>query len=163
MFKVFFSRNLRVGPPLEHEHRFAVLVDSRQPNPGQILQHPLYRELAAETTSAQPSPRRQLLDHSQDAALRVPLDDWTENRDYRDPFAAASASYDHRWMACKLPVEARGKPTGVLVIVQESHDEIIGNPLGQLRHGLLILSLVTLGLAGAMVAPLWVIILRLVR
>jgi hypothetical protein len=66
-------------------------------------------------------------------------------------------------MASKLPVEVRGRPTGLYVVVQESHDEIIGHPLGQLRHGLLILSLVTLGLAGAMVAPLWVIILRLVR
>jgi hypothetical protein len=127
------------------------------------LQHPLYRELSTETTSEQPSPRRQLLDHSQDAALRVPLDDWTENSDYRDPFAAVSEQYDHRWMASKLPVEVRGRPTGLYVVVQESHDEIIGHPLGQLRHGLLILSLVTLGLAGAMVAPLWVIILRLVR
>jgi uncharacterized protein YbaR (Trm112 family) len=148
---------------LASDHRFAVLVDSRRPNPGQILQHPLYRELSTETTSEQPSPRRQLLDHSQDAALRVPLGEWTENSDYRDPFAAVSAQYDHRWMASKLPVEVRGRPTGLYVVVQESHDEIIGHPLGQLRHGLLILSLVTLGLAGAMVAPLWVIILRLVR
>lgn len=150
---------------LSAEHRFAVLVDARLPNPGQILQHPLYHELEDENQGAgdAPSLRRQLLDRSQEPAMRVALGDWTEQHDYHDPFAAASRKYDHRWMASKLPVQARGQPTGLYVVVQESHDEIIGTPLGQLRRGLVLLSLVTLGLAGAMVAPLWVIILRLVR
>lgn len=143
--------------------KFAVLVDSRPPNAGQILQHPLYNMLSDASANDQPSPRRQLLDHSQDANLRVASGDWLLNDHYRDPFAQARASYDHRWLAARLPVEIRGEPTGLYVIVQESYDEIIGEGLGNLRQGLTLLSLATLGLAAAMVVPAWVMILRLVR
>lgn len=135
---------------------FAVLVDNRAPNPGQILQHPLYQQY-------EPARRRELLDHSQDAAMRVSDASWTLDDRYRDPFSAADTSYDHRWLAARLPVEARGGPTGLSVIVQESYDDIIGDGLGSLRRGLMLLSLVTLGLAAAMVVPAWVMILRLVR
>jgi serine/threonine protein kinase len=150
-----------VDVPLEQ--RFAVLIDSRPPNDGQILQHPLYHELPATPGGQATSSRRQLLDHSQDANMRVASGDWTVSDSYRDPFAAADVAYDHRWLAARLPVEARGRPTGLFVIVQESYDEMIGDGLGNMRRGLTLLSLVTLGLAAAMVVPAWVMILRLVR
>lgn len=49
------------------------------------------------------------------------------------------------------------------VIVQESYDETIGRPLDELRRGLIVLSLITLGLSAAVIVPLWGIVLRLVR
>lgn len=136
--------------------RFAVLVDAREPNAGQILQHPLYH-------LPQEARRRELLDHSQDAAMRVSQTKWIVDGAYRDPFGAADAQYDQRWLAARLPVKVRGRETGLSVIVQESYDEIIGDGLAGMRSGLTVLSLVTLGLAAAMVVPAWVIILRLVR
>jgi hypothetical protein len=147
-------RQRETGVP--SEHRFAVLTDAREPQPGQVLQHPLYNRLDAKA-------QRDLLDHSQDAALRVPAGKWELDDHYRDPFAAASTDYDQRWLAARLPVEVRGQPTGLFVIVQESYDEVIGNGLDSLRSGLLLLSLVTLGVAAAMVVPAWVVILRMVR
>lgn len=143
---------------------FAVLFDSRPPNPGQVLQHPLYRELSAEPAiDGSLSPRRQLLDQSQTEAFRVSVDDWILDDDYHDPFAPAGEKYQKRYLAGKLPVQARGRDTGLFVVVQESYDAIIGQALLQMRRGLILLSLATLGLAAAIVAPLWVIILRLVR
>jgi hypothetical protein len=146
------------------DHRFAVLLDSRGSHAGQILQHPLYYEVAgAKVAPTDLTQRRLLLDHSQDADMRVASGDWVVNDNYRDPFATADEHYDRRWLAARHPVEVRGRPTGLHVLVQESYDEIIGSGLGKLRSGLTLLSLVTLGLAAAMVVPAWVIILRLVR
>ena len=68
-----------------------------------------------------------------------------------------------RWLAGQWPVEARGEATGLAVIVQERYDQIIGQPLAQMRRGLVLLSLITLGLSTAVIVPLWGIILRLVR
>lgn len=145
------------------DNRFAVLVDSRSPNPGQILQHPLYSALSSEAAEGETSPRRHLLDRSQEPAMRVELGDWVTNPHYRDPFGQASAAYDQRWLAAKLPVEVDGKPTGLYVIVQEGYDQIIGDRLEQMYRALATMSLLTLGLGGAVVISAWVIILRLVR
>jgi hypothetical protein len=134
--------------------RFAVLVDARPPAPGQILQHPLYHEAAA---------RRGMLDQAEKAALRAPGGDWQRDARYRDPFAPLDPRYDQRWLAARWPVEARGAPTGLNVIVQENYDQVIGSGLDQMRRGLALLSLVTLGLAAAMVIPAWIVILRMVR
>lgn len=152
------------SPLPDDAHSFAVLFDSRPPNPGQILQHPLYRELSAETAPGMSvSPRRQLLDQSQTPEFRVPVGDWMQDDRYRDPFAAAHVQYQERFLASKLPVQVRGRDSGLYVIVQESYDAIIGQALLQMRRGLILLSLATLGLVAAVVVPLWIIILRLVH
>lgn len=140
----------------------AVLIDSRPPNEGQVIQHPLYSELADNTVSGGMN-RRQLLDQSTAAHLRVPLRDGETSTSYRDPFGKVQPRYQQRWLAAQLPVDARGKHTGLSIIVQESYDDMIGQPLSQLRRGLVLLSLVTLALASAVIVPLWAVILRLVR
>lgn len=136
---------------------FAVLVDSREAHQGQVLQHPLLNELDE-------SPRRELLDRSQtELSLRVPTSGGMFAANYRDPFGAVGPKYDKRWLAGRMPVNVRGIDTGLSVIVQESYDLSIGQPLAQLRRGLVLLSLVTFGLASAVIVPLWGVILRLVR
>ena len=62
-----------------------------------------------------------------------------------------------------MPVKVRGNDTGLSVIVQESYDTIIGQPLSQMRQGLILLSVISFGLSAAVIVPLWGIILRLVR
>jgi hypothetical protein len=147
------------------DSRFAVLVDSRPAHEGQILQHPLLHELDDQQPDGQTaSPRRRLLDRSQqEPALRVSSAAGALDDAYRDPFGAVHPKYDRRWLADRLPVQVRGRDTGLSVIVQESYDEIIGRPLAQMRRGLILLSLITLGLSAAVIVPLWGIVLRLVK
>lgn len=82
---------------------------------------------------------------------------------YRDPFGAVSSKYARRWPAGRMPVRVRDNETGLSVIVQESYDKIIGQPLSQMRQGLILLSLITFGFSAAVIVPLWGVILRLVR
>jgi len=146
------------------DNSFAVLVDSRDPHHGQILQHPLYNELDDQPGAGEAvSPRRDLLNRSRDEPLRVAQSDWTRDANYRDPFAGESSHYNQRWLAGQLPVKVRGADTGLSVIVQESYGQIIGQPLREMRRGLILLSLATLALSAAVIIPLWVMILRMVR
>jgi serine/threonine protein kinase len=155
----------------EVDSSFAVLVDSRTTHQGQILQHPLLQELddspatrARSEGSTSPSRRRLLLDRSQrERSLRADLGESMLQSAYRDPYGQIDDKYNARWLAAQWPVTARGAPTGLSVIVQEHYDQTIGQPLAQMRRGLFLLSLVTLGLATAVIVPLWGIILRLVR
>ena len=62
-----------------------------------------------------------------------------------------------------LPVKIGGTDSGLDVIVQENYRQTIGQPLADLRRGLILLSLVTLGLSASVIVPLWGVILRLVR
>lgn len=144
---------------------FAVLVDSRAAQQGQILQHPLLNELDDQRPPSKTvSPRRELLDRSQkEPPLRVSSRTGMNDANYRDPFGAVSPKYGKRWLAGRMPVKVRGNETGLSVIVQESYDKIIGQPLSQMRQGLILLSLITFGLSAAVIVPLWGIILRLVR
>ena len=82
-----------------------------------------------------------------------------------DPWLALLVDpyYRQRWLAGQQPVMARGKDTRLRVIVQESYDALIGQPLTDLRSGLILLSLATLLLSAAVIIPLWTLILRLVR
>jgi hypothetical protein len=139
-------------------NRFAVLIDSRPAHAGQILQHPRYSEL-----EQQPAARKELLAHSGEEALRV-QGRWTWHDDYRDPLEQQpSGGKKQRWLASRLPVKIGGTDSGLDVIVQESYDQIIGQPLGDLRRGLILLSVITLGLSASVIVPLWGVILRLVR
>lgn len=149
------------------ELSFAVLIDSRPAHRGQILQHPLLNELEDGPRNAglrEASPRRQLLDRAQrEPQLRAAIGERELQADYRDPYGLIAGKYDVHWLAGQWPVKARGEETGLAVIVQESYDQIIGQPLAQMHRGLMLLSLITLGLATAAIVPLWGIILRLVR
>ena len=138
--------------------RFAVLIDSRPAHAGQILQHPRYSEL-----EQQPAARKELLAHSVEKALRV-QGNWTWHDDFRDPLEQQhSGAEKQRWLASRLPVKIGGADSGLDVIVQESYRQSIGQPLADLRRGLILLSLVTLGLSASVIVPLWGVILRLVR
>ena len=95
--------------------------------------------------------------------LRAAAQGWTVNAAYRDPLAAIDPQYDRRWLAAQMPVRHQHLDTGLVVIVQESYDQIIGQPLGEMRRGLLLLSLATLLLSAMMIVPLWGLVLRLVR
>ncbi|MBC7853129.1 MAG: protein kinase, partial [Pirellulaceae bacterium] len=120
---------------------FAVLVDSRAAHQGQILQHPLLNELDDQRPAGKSaSPRRELLDRSQkEPPLRVSSRSRMNDANYCDPFGAISPKYEKRWLAGRMPVKVRGNETGLSVIVQESYDQIIGQPLSQMRQGLLLL------------------------
>lgn len=144
---------------------FAVLVDSRADHRGQILQHPLLNELDdLRPADKAVSPRRELLDRSQaESQLRVSDPSGTNDANYRDPFGEVSPKYKKRWLAGRMPVQVRGNDTGLSVIVQESYDNIIGQPLSQMRQGLILLSVISFVLSAAAIVPLWGIILRLVR
>jgi hypothetical protein len=141
-----------------HPARFAVLVDARTAHQGQILQHPRYSALAR-----QPATLQELLGHSTERASRV-AGDWTWLEDYQDPLETPnSAAQRQRWLAARRPVNIRGENGGLDVIVQESYAQAIGEPLAELRRGLILLSLITLGLCAAVIVPLWAVIWRLVR
>jgi hypothetical protein len=138
--------------------RFAVLIDSRPAHQGQILQHPRYSELEQE-----PAARKELLRRSQELARRV-QGQWSWQDDYRDPMEEQKSGADsERWLASRLPVQVRGADSGLAVIVQESYGQTIGQPLADLRRGLILLSLASFGLSAAAIVPLWGLILRLVR
>jgi serine/threonine protein kinase len=139
-------------------NRFAVLIDSRPAHAGQILQHPRYSEL-----EQRPAARKDLLARSAEEALRV-QGNWAWHDDYRDPMEQQpSDAQRQRWLASRQPLKIGGTDSGLYVIVQESYDQTIGQPLADLRGGLILLSLVTLGLSAAVIVPLWGVILRLVR
>lgn len=137
---------------------FAALIHSREgSNQGLIFQHPFIDAL-------DPDARRKLIDRCKtDPDLRVPS--WTVAlmEDYRDPFGRVDSQYARRYLACPMPTYIRGEESGLDVIVQEPYDQVIGQPLIQMRRSMILLGLMTLGLSVAVIVPLWGIILRLVR
>ncbi len=126
-----------VGRPAgSDDSRFAVLVDARKTNRGRILQHPSFNVLDGPA-------RRELLDRSQDEDHAVDLvNGWDIHGDYDltthtnfcDPLAEISQNAE-RWLAAQKPVQVRGQPTGLVVIVQEPYGNLIGGPLGTLKTG----------------------------
>jgi hypothetical protein len=147
------------------EGSFAVLIDTRPRQRGQILQHPFLNELDdRRPDSHTASIRRHMLDRSQgEEQLHVTVRTDALDKNYRDPFGHVNARYAQRWLASRNPVIVRSVDSGLAVIVQESYDQIIGQPLAAMRRGLVLLSLTTLVLSAAAIVPLWAVILRLVR
>jgi serine/threonine protein kinase len=139
----------------EKETRFGVLVDAREANRGQILQHPIYMHPDA-------ARRRELLDRSRDERYAVPETALASSADYRDPFSHEQVDYARRWLVAAAPVRARGQDTGLVVLVQESYDDLIGQALLHLKRTALWLSLATLGLVFALVAPIWSLVTRVI-
>jgi hypothetical protein len=154
----------RADAAADADRTFAVLIDSRPANLGQVLQHPLIR-LPSDAAAAadSDSPRWKRIDSSRSPQHRVRDLAWTELSRYQDPLAGFDGHYNQRWLAAKLPVQVGGRDAGLSVIVQESYGQAIGQPLAELRRGLILLSLITFGLSAAVIVPLWIVILRLVR
>jgi len=148
-------------PGGERASEFAVLVDTREGSEGIILQHPLYDQLLA-TRSERLSEQFQ--------ALRVDLAGWAPSAapevelqaNYRDPLAADSrgSDFNQRWLAAKSPVLARGEKTGLVVVVQQSYRERIGNGFERLDRQVRWLLGASLGLVLALVVPIWSLVFR---
>src|SRR5690606_4280601 len=102
---------------------------------------------------------RAVLDRSQDGRHVVQLDNWTTCHDYYDPLAEVSQR-DERWLAAQQPVEVRGQPTGLVVIVQERYKDLIGGPLGTLKTGVVQISSAILGIILVLFALLWHLVIR---
>lgn len=148
-------------PGSASESEFAVLVDSREGSEGMILQHPLYDQLLAAGAERIPEEFQ---------TRRVDLKDWTPGAaadvelraDYHDPLGLGGLgeNFSQRWLAAKAPVLVRGEPTGLVVIVQQSYRERIGNGLERLDRQVRLLLGASLGLVLALVVPLWAFMLR---
>lgn len=148
-------------PGGEQASEFAVLVDTRDGSEGMILQHPLYDQLLEQKSE-------RLSEQFQ--ALRVDLGGWTSTAaadvqlqaNYRDPLAAdpRGAEFAQRWLAAKSPVLVHGEKSGLVVIVQQSYRERIGNVLERLDRQVRWLLGASLGLVLALVVPIWSIVLR---
>jgi len=145
-----------VGRPVgSSDSRFAVLVDARKTNRGQILQHPSFNNVDG-------SARRELLDRSQEPGFAVELNGWSTCSDYRDPLAEGSHQ-DKRWLAAQQPVEVRGQPTGLAVIVQENYDDLVGSPLRTAKTTLITFSLVPVVLIAGLALILLLLVPRLLK
>ncbi|MCE5301911.1 MAG: serine/threonine protein kinase [Planctomycetaceae bacterium] len=128
--------------------QFAVLVDQRDgDHKGVILQHPRFDELP------------KLADRLKNYRLtddQLP-DVRRRQRDYHDPMSqlAPRGGDARQWLARMEPVRVRGRETGWIVLVQQSYDAAIGEPLGQLKKSLVRDGLIALTLVALVMAGLW--------
>ncbi|MFZ5829451.1 MAG: protein kinase domain-containing protein [Planctomycetota bacterium] len=152
-----------VGRFVELRHgdqQFAVLVDWRDgEHKGVILQHPLYDRLLEE--------EGRVPDRFQDVRLTSELLPDNEHpprqRSYRDPLAkeASGRSYDRQWLARMEPVQARGRDTGWIVIVQEAYDSAIGGTMRQLTADLRWFGMLGLASVLLLMVGLWLLAARM--
>jgi len=140
-------------------HRFAALVDGRPGKfQGLILQHPLFDELAKAGRPLPDSFRER----------RVPIDAKGELniKRFRDPLAdeELGREYEGQWIASAVPVHLVGeeKPSGLVVLVQESYLEVTG-PVRQLGARLVREGVLAIAVAILVTALLWYAVLRLIR
>jgi hypothetical protein len=141
-------------------NQLAVLVDWRDgPNKGLILQHPLFDKLLKEEGRL-PARFKDL----RIGLKSLPVGGEFEKSNYEDPMAAdqSGAAYRGRWLADLAPVEVRGEPTDLLIIVQETHQHAIGDTLEQLQSSLFSVGLIAgVGLM-AITVVLWGFVLRVI-
>ncbi|MEN6557619.1 MAG: protein kinase [Thermoguttaceae bacterium] len=128
--------------------QFAVLVDQRDgDHKGVILQHPRFDELP------------KLADRLKNYRLaddQLP-DVRRRQRDYHDPMSqlAPRGGDARQWLARMESVRVRGRETGWIVLVQQSYDAAIGEPLDQLKKSLVRDGLIALTLVALVMAGLW--------
>jgi len=142
-------------PGADGKNRFAVLVDGRDPNRGQILQHPLFAGLFAKD--------EKIPDRFVEQRFRVALDRLDEtSADYRDPLGQdeVGKQYDKRWLAAKAPIEVRNLPVGWSAVVQDSYDVSIGRTLDELKQSLVASGLLALGLVTLVLTVLWGLVIQ---
>jgi len=150
------------SPGAATDRSFAVLIDSREANRGQVLQHPLINTPSDPAAAKADEGRRWKMIHDAQQ-YRISQNSWKSPDYFVDPLGKLDARYDQRYLAADEPVSFGGRDAGVSVVVQESYEQAIGQPLAELRRALVLLSLITFGLSAAVIVPLWGIILRLVR
>jgi hypothetical protein len=143
---------------LEKDEQLAVLVDWRDgANQGIILQHPLFDQLIEQG--------RRVPDRFKKYRVTPetrPFGARAKKIDYRDPLAAdpQGAEYDHRWLAEMAPVHVRGEPSGLWILVQETHRHAIGDTLAQLKQSLVRIGLAALALVAVVLTALWAVVAR---
>lgn len=141
-------------------HQFAVLIKEPTPeHPGRILEHPLF-------DSRDPSQPRIPKEFNQIDITQDSLpNSWSQRCSYQDPLGQVPGGeyYAQRWLAEMEPVLLAGKPTGWLVIVQESYESAIGTTLRELRQQLLGYAAATAAGVVLVVGGLWTLALQLFR
>ena len=141
--------------------QLSVLVDWREgPNQGLIIQHPLFVQLLEQGSEV---PDR-FTSYRITPGTR-PYGDREKKIDYRDPTGAdpQGAAYRQRWLAEMAPVVVRGEPSGLWILVQESHRRAIGDTLAQLKDRLLWIGLAALGLVAVVLTLLWALVTRVLN
>lgn len=137
-------------PGEETENRFTVLVHPRGNMKGAIVQHP-----ALDPNARVPD---EILNY------RVRLDEMGETeKNYRDPMCESRGEYDQRWLAAKAPVHVFGQRNVLFLLAQQSYDDMLGVPLQELRRSVILLSVTGLGLVVVFLAPLWALVLRMLK
>jgi eukaryotic-like serine/threonine-protein kinase len=139
---------------------FAALVQARDKEyDGVILQHPLIKKLLkTEGTKWQ----------NRLAQYTVPIAT-LENElkvgdaDYHDPLGKDKdgADYRQRYLAAQAPIEVQGRETGWYMLVQDSYDSAIGQPLAELRDSLLISGAAAFAMIGLVIAGMWWFVWRM--
>lgn len=141
-------------------HQFAVLVEEPTPeHPGRILEHPLFQ-------SRDPAQPKIPKEFSQMVITPEALPNtWQRRCWYEDPAGQLPGGeyYQRRWLAEMEPVLWAGRPTGWLVIVQESYETAIGQTLRELRQQLVGYALAAGAGVILVVVGLWSFALRMFR
>lgn len=137
------------------ENFFAVLVDGREgQRKGLVLQHPIYE--ASDNSQRMP-------DGFIDYRAKVFPDD--EARIITDPLgeAADGERYGRQWLAAQARVQQNVAPgprdTGLVIQIQQDYASLV-EPVRQLSRSFFRLGLLALASFAAVVAALWVIVLR---
>lgn len=176
----------QAGGQAESRDRFAVLVDSREneeEEPGKILQHPLFEELAAQGKSVPTSllgPDAQvpqaLLAGEGSTEYYDPVGQYRAQRrddDTPESFAARqaveklSAEFDRRWLAASAPVlppigAAESSQSGLVVVMQSDYQRVV-EPARQLGRQFIRNSFAMFLVMVAVSLALWYIVVRLFR
>ena len=71
-----------------------------------------------------------------------------------------AGDYRRRWLAAEEPVVLRGKPTGWIVLVQQSYDMAIGSTLDDLKQRFFHSALVGLAVIALVIAGSWIFAVR---
>jgi serine/threonine protein kinase len=141
----------------EDKNRFQVLFDTRKGNEGVIVDHPILEQFR----------NARIPDWIHEEKFRVPLDELeNDSNDYRDPMGQGEVGqeYRQRWLRSrKIPIVVEKGPCGLCLFVQQSHGEMVDDPVKELRKGVIVLSIASLGLVVVFLAPLWALVLRMLK
>ena len=134
------------------ENFFAVLVDGRPgEHKGIVLQHPVYEELPADERLPE-SFTEHRVDVFEGETARITSDPFAD-----DPFGKA---FDRTWLASQAEVKLTGDAgTGLVIQMQQDYDQLV-QPVRRLGRVFLRMGLLTLAAVAAVVAALWLIVLR---
>jgi eukaryotic-like serine/threonine-protein kinase len=178
----------QAGGQSQTRDRFAVLVDSREnkeeeEEPGKILQHPLFEELASQNKSVPAAllgPKSRVPDNilkgEGSTEYFDPLGKYRAERregDTPESFAARqeveklSQQFDRRWLAASAPVlppigAAETSQSGLVVVMQSDYQRVV-EPARQLGRQFMRNSFAMFLVMVAVSLALWYIVVRLFR